>query len=353
MFFLDNNFYGFVFKLILVFLIIGGLMFAGVSRYIKNFNNPLFLLISSMGMSMYLITLILYYSLMFFCDYDDVFYLSIIVFFLLLLFFWSRKNLKDAYMAIRPYFTETNYVIKLVLLLLTLLFFVGWSYYIYTKKITEHDTLEYAVQGKVFYKDKCIYYDTYRYDKENFFFYVGLHGFSFPLIRTFEMMTNTFVNSGDLFFRSINSIYGGWILLLVFSVFYKITNVKYAFIVVLLLGLNYGFFETIMKYHIDNFRVFFLMMSVVWMYYLMQNTDINSAGVWGIMMGAQSNAHSLGFMIAFIQLLVFFIFCNLSIQKRIVYSVWILFLLFLSGGVHYVIDTFFGTGWIFKDIKFY
>ncbi len=349
----DYRYYFFLIKLVVVYLVFGSFIYSAIDRYLKKTENKLFLYFSSIGLSLYLLTWFLNIIWVFDVRWGDIYYLNLLLIFMLLFFVVSLKNYHSFFHDLRGSLPKVNKLVLLSMFLLGLLFFIGWSYYIYKKNITEHDTLEYAVQGTIFFRDKCITFGPVRYDKESFFYYVGLHGFSFPLIRTFEMLTNQWLDSGDLFFRSVNSIYGGLILMLVFAYFSQITSIRYSILIVVLFLLNYGFFETIMKYHIDNYRVFFLMASVGLMSGLLKNYDNRLASVWGIFLGAQSNIHSLGFMVAMIQLFVFFICSGQVFRQKFISVFYVFLVMMVLGGWHYIVDVFWGTGWIFKDIKFY
>ncbi|MBK8949151.1 MAG: hypothetical protein IPM68_09940 [Flavobacteriales bacterium] len=50
----------------------------------------------------------------------------------------------------------------------------------------DHDVLEYGVQGRWFLDTLEATYQRLRFDAVSGFYYVGLHGFSFPLLFTWE-----------------------------------------------------------------------------------------------------------------------------------------------------------------------
>lgn len=342
-------------KLFLIYFLNGTTLSILFYRYLKKSLSFWIVYISSVGLSMYIITIILNYLLMVFHSFSDIFYLGIILLYFILLLLFAIRYYTDFKQKLFSYFENKKIKIHYLLpvVLMFILFSIGWNYYISLKKITEHDTLEYATQGKVFYKDKYIKYSKHRYDDESGFYYVGLHGFSFPLILTIEKMTNNFLNSEDLLFRSVNSFYGILILCLTLIIISEYASWKYAIIVLIAVLLNYGFFETIMKYHIDNYRVFFVILSF---YLLLKLQNDNTYFLWlfySLILGAMANIHSLGFMISIIELSSLLIFLQEKWIDKIKKALFGFTLMMIFGGVHYLIDVFWGTGWIFKDIKFY
>ncbi len=358
LFFLDASHIYWHLKIILFFFIGGFILFnLFLHKYYSStqVSTILILFLLMMGLSPYLSTLILYYSLLLVPHHSDGFYLFLVFLTYLIIYVYIYINISIR--NVWKIFVETinKKIYQVVIIILLFMFFsYGWTYYISIKPITEHDTLEYAIQGKVFHEQKIIRYDSHRYDKNSGFYYVGLHGFSFPLLATLERMTNHFLNSKDYFFRSINSMYGILILLVFFLYSYEKTDLKYALIMSISLLFTYGFFETIMKYHIDNFRLFFLISSV---YILVQFFDcIKEKGhlhLLGVFLGAQSNAHSLCFMLACILLFSLFLFLPFVLRDRIKIVSYLFLIMLIYGGFHYILDIFFGTGWIFKEIKFY
>lgn len=344
-------------KLVFVFLFCGLLWTSLIHKFSKQLLPFSIQFLIGMGSSLYFITLVLYYLLLLFCNYSIEFYLSIIILLHVFLLIYVRKDLGYVLRESMniSVLNRLNRWVKILMILVLCLFYMGWNYYISKKFVTEHDTLEYAVQGNVFFKDRCINYSKHRYDKESGFYYVGLHGFSFPLIRTFENMSNKFLNSNDLFFRSVNSIYGLFIILIIMFVTIEKTSLLYGLIVSSALLLNYGFFENIMKYHLDNYRVFFVILSFYMMYVFLKTNSLHLLPLLSFILGAQGNIHSLGFMISIIQMMVLFFYLIKKFSWRAGVKKFLIvgLLAMLFGGVHYLIDITAGTGWIFKDIKFY
>jgi len=324
-------------------------------------ETKLIFFIISVGITPYLFSLTLYYLLLLLPGMSDSFYLSMMLLMVLALVLFSCRFsfsvMKDFFVDRTKNISELFKKYKYLLFpgfFLVIFFILGWSYYIFSKELSEHDTLEYAVQGKMFYELKKISYRSVPYYPENGFYYVGLHGFSFPLLATLERITNGIIHSGDLFFRSINSFYGILILWMGFLELFSKTNRWYALVFVATLLSVYSFFETIMKYHIDNFRVFFVVTVLFYFVKLVNNFPVfNRPGIMAVLLGAMANAHSLGFMLTFLLWIPLFFLLNESFRKRVAYIVFVIFLMMLFGGIHYPIDMMAGTGWIFQNVKFY
>lgn len=348
-----------LFLLFLTFVVGGIIISACFIQFTKKsaiLSFPQILLLG-VGISPYFTAILLYYLFLLLPNRSDGFYLIFIYstyFILALVSFSSIKHLlKEISSRIKNIFIR-NRLIFISGIIFFAFVFAGWSYYIKSKSLTEHDTLEYAVQGKIFYEDKTISYETHRYDEDNGFYYVGLHGLSFPLLATFERMNNSFLGSEkDYFFRSLNSIFGLFILLGIFLYSLHAKNIFFAIIMCIGLFFTYGFFETIMKYHIDNYRVFYLLCSIILMQKYIENNSFSTLFIFALFLSAQANAHSLGFMLAIIQIGILFLFIEGNIITKLKKTSQITSFMLIFGGIHYLIDIFSGTGWIFQDIKFY
>lgn len=348
-----------LFLIFLTFLVGGIISSACFVQFTKKsaiFSLPQILLLG-VGISPYFITTLLYYLFILLPNRSDGFYLTFIysIYFILSLVSLSsiKYLLNGVSSSIKNIFIENRLIFIVGILFFTFVF-AGWSYYIKSKSLTEHDTLEYAVQGKIFYVDKAIHYESHRYDEDSGFYYVGLHGLSFPLLATFERMNNSFLGSEkDYFFRSLNSIFGLFILLGIFLHSLRAKNIFFAIIICIGLFFTYGFFETIMKYHIDNYRIFYLLCSIILMQKYIENNSFSTLFIFALFLGAQANAHSLGFMLAIMQIGILFLFTDGNILTKLKKTSQITFFMLIFGGIHYLIDIFSGTGWIFQDIKFY
>lgn len=351
----------FIFLLALIFFLS---FFYSQMALVNSVQKKIAYFIVSFGLVPYLISWVLNIFLLVTPNKPSYFYVLVLVLlgiFLLSIMFIKLKKIIMNYLLDDKnklkIFLFSNKFLLLGFLILFLHVFVGWIFYISKKSLSEHDTLEYATLGKIFYQIKTIHYQKVPYFDNNGFYYVGLHGFSFPLLQTFELISNeVFMDSKNLFFRSINSIYGGLILMLGFLFLWEKVSFVYAFVYLILITSVYSFFETIMKYHIDNFRVFFILSCCYYILDLFRKNlilNFKHIGLLGLFLGAMANTHSLGFMLTFFILIGIFLTIQEKFFIKLKVITLITLMMMLFGGYHYIIDIFWGTGWIFQEIKFY
>lgn len=359
----ESEYWFFVVKFLLCNLIGGYIVLMTILRYFVTDNRipACILFILSLGIAPGLIAMIQYYSLLLLPGQSSLTYLLLITVKFVFLFSISTTELK-AYQKIfkeikqwhQKYFQKTIAKISLVagvLFFMLTLFYL--NYYIQSKTITEHDTLEYAVQGKVFYNDKSISYSDHRYDEQSGFYYVGLHGFTFPLLATTERMMNDVAGfNGDQYFRSVNMFFGFLIAFFLY-VYLNRYSLMLGVLATLSLVICYGFFETFFKYHIDNTRIFYLLAAIFMLMEYIKSSRISTLILFSILLGLQVNSHSLGALMGMIELFVLFLFVQGSILSRMKTVALASGIVLIFGGVHYVLDVMIGTGWIFQDLKFY
>jgi 4-amino-4-deoxy-L-arabinose transferase-like glycosyltransferase len=121
----------------------------------------------------------------------------------------------------------------------------------------------------------------------------------------------------------------------------------------LALALTYGFYLAFITYHIDCTRIFLLLLSLYFMASLLKYPGRKSALLFGAAAGLAAFAHSLGAFLVIIELLLVFVFLKQQMLNRIRLMSYSVVLVLLFGGLHYLIDTFYGTGWVFQEIKYY
>lgn len=359
MFLKSPEYYLFLVKLLLVFFA-GGLVIAGMIQ--KRFNVSGFIsrsivVLLGVGFAPYWIATILYYSLLILPGNSDMLYLFLAYGSLIAMGVYARKSIVELLCYIADIFShwrKNHLLLTIGGIGVFIMFLLGWSWYISSKSLTEHDVLEYAVQGKVFYTTKVIGYSAHRLDELSGFYYVGLHGFSFPLQATNERLLNgIFHANSDYYFRALNSIYGMLILVGLFLFSLRRNGIWFALIFTFGLVISYGFFETIMKYHIDNFRIFFFLGTLYLSWNYLRTGTFNQLILVTIFLSAQANAHSLGCLLAIMFLGILFVFSETPIIERIKQFALVAVIFLLFGGLHYILDLTIGTGWIFQEVKFY
>ncbi|MFN7845886.1 MAG: hypothetical protein ACK5P4_01595 [Bacteroidota bacterium] len=335
-------------------------------------------LIFSLALAPYITTLILYYLLWLFPFQSALLYVFIVIIcftvilvlskskvttirrFILSKFNFFDTNNKGAALILDNKFfkiyTNERIVLFTNLIPLSILLVVAffWLKQIIGTPISGHDMLEYAIQAKHFAREKLIAYIPNRYHAENNFFYVGLHGFSFPLIGTWEYLFSEIfgIYDNDYLLRSVTGYYGILILVLIYH-FIKKYSRFYALSAITLLFSSYGFYLMVTDYHIDTYRIFMILAAFAGLGLAIKHPSNITLILFGVFAAAQAYIHSLGVFIAIFLSLSFFIFYPAKFSKKAVQSLVLFFIIMLFGGVHYVMDVFLGTGWIFQEIKYY
>ncbi|MCI5058597.1 MAG: hypothetical protein MRY83_20970 [Flavobacteriales bacterium] len=245
-------------------------------------------------------------------------------------------------------------VIKTIIFLTLGYFIYQWFGMLFSRAIVGHDMLEYAIQAKYFADQKVIEYVQNRFHPQNNFFYVGLHGFAYPLLGSWEfLVADTLnLNSSDFYFRSATGYYGFLLGLLQFYWLKKVSQ-KLAIIGSILLFLTLGILLSITDYHIDMFRIFMISASMSLLAQSVKNKNSLEIVALGLFLGAQAFIHSLGVFIACFVVFSFLLFYPESISVKIRKTALITALVMAAGGIHYVVDVLFGTGWIFQEIIYY
>jgi hypothetical protein len=303
----------------------------------KEGINPTKALIYSLGLSPILNLLILYYLLFFFSGKPVLFYLIFPLFLLGLLWVFKPKT----FLSLKQ--------IKLNYFLIIVLSFIISYLFSSAKTLTEHDTLEYALQGKHFFNKMAVYYTSYPFHPENGFYYIGLHGFTFPLIYTWELMFNNFFNAESIIlFKMINPLYSFFLLILVFEEVKTISK-TYAFWSVLLIALSMGFIFNALQFHLEMLREFLFLVFVSFFIRALKDASIKNILLFAAIAGLQSTIHSIGAIAACIALALILLKLYLSnMDRKIQTSMFAVLFLLVFGWIHYLLDIFIGTGWILK-----
>ena len=294
-------------------------------------------------------TVLLYYLLLLLPNLPCYWYVVIIYGLNISLSIWSRKKIIEILNYIVPFFKNINGKISLIIGLIIIILI---SVYVFKKPMTEHDTFEYAIQGRIFFKDCSIAYTSHRYDNSGFYF-VGLHGFGFPLILTWELINaHIFGITADYFFKSTSLFYAMFTLLIGYYALVKY-QIKYPMIIILITAITFGFMFTSLQFNIDHYRIYPMILSTLFWVESLKHKNKNLFWVFCFLAGLQSFIHSIGVFFSIIQITLFIFFCGFTLRER-----WILiptgvFIFLVSGAIHYVLDVFYGTGWIFKEIKFH
>jgi hypothetical protein len=337
-------------------------------------------IVFSFGLAPFITTLLLHYLLWIFPFQSAIFYVGIIFTVFSLVFLYSingfpkflafvkekiifvyNTNFKSKEIAIinnrffRVYFNKQGINFEnIFIIIIFLIACFYWLLQIIGTPIIGHDMLEYAIQAKHFAREKIVEYIPNRYHTENNFFYVGLHGFSFPLMGTWEYLFSEIFGeyNNDYFLRSVTGYYSFLVFFLQFVLLKRI-NLFLAVFSSLLLFCTYGFYLTVTAYHIDSYRIFMITSSMVLLAMSIKNNNVLLVVLLGLFAGGQGYIHSLGVFIAVFISISFFVFYPSQIKEKVKFSLLLFLTILLSGGIHYIMDVFFGTGWIFQEIKYY
>ncbi|MFN4234536.1 MAG: hypothetical protein ACK4IK_06995 [Bacteroidia bacterium] len=330
----------FLLKFLLFFiipLIPGYYLFAFV---FKEEHNPAKAIVYSIGFVPVFNLLIFYYLLLLLPGLPILFYvLAPLLFISLLFLFIPEKNKKKLQLPN----SSLSY-------LGILIFSIVISYiYAQAKPVSEHDTLEYALQGRHFFNTRSVYYTSYPFHAENGFYYVGLHGFAFPLIYTWELMFNQLIGSDSIIlFKFINPFYATLLLGLVYEEV-KIVGKKYAFWAVLVLLFTTGFIFNALQFHLEMLRQYLFLAFAASFIKALKNNSIKNILLFSVIAGLQSTVHSIGAIasaIAIVILMAYAIFQKTD--KKYIHAIYSVIALVLFGWIHYILDILIGTGWILK-----
>lgn len=373
------------FVFLLLFVLTNGVFSLAVSLCLFRFDKeqviaPFQKIVFSLALGPFFTTLLLYYLLWLAPGLSSLSYVLFVTFIFLILAVINIKYLPYLFSAIQSRFHfiirtseegKNKFLLDLKFIKLyssdyTLNYFniiaLGvvvylswqWIWRLIGLPIIGHDMLEYAIQAKYFAQHRLIDYIENRYHPETEFFYVGLHGFSFPLLGSWEVLFSELFgkSENDYYLKSITGYYG---FLIFFTQFFwlKRVNVWLAVAASVIMFFTYGFFITINEYHIDSYRIFMIVASLISLAYAINYHTGLTLALLGIFAGAHAFIHSLGVFVSVFIVVAFFLFYKNTLQKKILHTLLIIVIIMLMGGIHYIMDVLFGTGWIFQEIKYY
>lgn len=221
------------------------------------------------------------------------------------------------------------------------------------KPLVDHDVLEYGVQGRIFLHDGVIGYSRFRFDESTGFHYVGLHGFAFPLLFTWEGIWSSLMGlKTDMWVRSITMWYA-WLLILFIWSWLRSWGAWVAVAGAVALSTSLGFLFLVSIYHLDSMRIFFFTTTLAAFVALFRVPGMERMLLLAVLCAASSFIHSIGAILSVVLWVVLLAMLPVPIRYRIRWTLPALGLMILLGGVHYVLDILFGTGWIFQDIIWY
>lgn len=311
------------------------------------------LVLAGFGTGPFLVTVVLYYLLLLGPGVPPFVLLAVPFLVFMLLAWWAGPGWHEIgrlFKGIPRLFRETS---MWFLLAGSALLFAITVVFLANKPLVDHDVLEYAVQGRNFLRDGVIRYSQYRFDAATGFHYVGLHGFSFPLLFTWEGLWGGFTGvSSDIWARSITMWYAWLLILFVWSLLRRFGSwVALAGSLVLTASLGFLFLVTI--YHLDSMRIFFFTVSLAAFIAVFRAPGLERILLLAVLCAGGSFVHSIGAILSAMLWVVLLVMLPVPIRDRIRWTVPALGLMLALGGVHYVLDILFGTGWVFQDLVWY
>jgi 4-amino-4-deoxy-L-arabinose transferase-like glycosyltransferase len=211
--------------------------------------------------------------------------------------------------------------------------------------LEHHDALIYGNLGKMYYHQKQVTYSRVMRPTHNGFYFQGSQKPAFSLLLTWEMMLNNKQTNQspdfDLYFRSMSGYYG--ILFIGMYFFWLYRKNKYlALLGLLVLFSGLRFFLMMVNYHLDAYRMFFLVVSWIWLAYALKRKDGFSLFLFGVFSGFTAFTHLIGLIVAVFNVLTLFIFNEDGLKARILKVAAAVLLIAALGNIHYLMDALFG-----------
>ncbi len=274
----------------ILFSLIIGLVLVKYNHKTGAGYSNLELLLYCFGLGPVFTVLILYFLLLTVQGYSDFFYLAVVLLVYTALLVWGRKSISLLVREIKEKFQTFNKkkTLEHVLYFSFLLILLAAFTFIYLTNtlqipIEGHDTLIHGNIGKMYYVEKAVKYSDYIHNKKSGFFFVGSPKPSFSLLLTWEMILNRcfslqkeslkpFDISFDLYFRSVSAYYGLLILLVLFCWLYR-RNRYLALLGMVVLFSAFKFFQVFVGHHLDSYRLFFFILSWIFLAYSLKNRD--------------------------------------------------------------------------------
>lgn len=288
--------------------------------------------------------LITYYLYLMFPGHSPFLYFSALYIFFVIVFLRSRSVISDFWAETKKkiFSSKINYYIVLFSFIIGIL---AWQLVVLQVPVLRHDTYEYGTFAKIIYRDKAIVYKSTNYDPQTGFFFVGKHGITFIMYGVInDMWSDISMSHNDFFFRSVTGWY--WFII-IFLLFYYLAkkNPIFSAVAAISLAAVPAFSAGFIYYHLDTYRIALLLCSLILLLYAIEKKDQTPVVLFGVFMGLMVNAHSLNVFFAGVLGILYFIFARSNLKHRIINCILIVVFMMLFGGIHYLLDSIYGTGW--------
>ena len=354
----------FIFQFLLTNIVFS-LILCGMFIRLDNLKtiSSLELLLYSLGTGPIFTSLILYYLFLFLPNRSYLFYFIAIfmIFFLIaywgrtgITFLWSELKLKmlgakRSFQSLSRSKKREGILFSGVLTFLLFLFLILYFTIIIHIPLEESDAMKYAILGKNLFQAKSLDNRWQRIDSNTGFYQVANHAPSFSLLLTWEkIIDSSFKVDKDMYYKSTSGYYA--LLLLSVFIYWISKRGKYlALLGVFILFSGSSFFFTFIQQHLDSFRLFFLLVSWIFLAYAIKNKDPFSFLMLGFFSGLAAFAHTIGAILVLFNALVLFLFLRDRLKYRFLKTSYVAGLMILFGWLHYILDIFWGFGWVIFD----
>lgn len=357
-----NNYILFSLQFALTNIIFSVIIFGVLSKINKEGKHSnKELLLYSFGLGPIFTVLLLYYLFLFVPGRSDLFYflsiciiyallslteLKFLSFSILIEFLKSAKNkFKNIIFSI-PKKSFLPYAgIFLVLIPFLVLFIINSL----CTPVRGHDSLGYASFGNILYMEKSMDWVWKRTYPQNNYYYKIDKAPSYSLFATWEKIMDDFLGiKKDLYYRSV-SFYYALLVLLVFLFWLMPINKYLSFLGVFIFITSFSFWHPLTAHHLDFFRIFFLGVSWIFLMHAVKKRDFLSFTLLGVFSGLAAFIHNIGAALVLVNIFVLFVFLKGSFKYKFKKAGYVLCLTIIFGWFHYILDIFWGWGWlIFK-----
>ncbi len=329
----------------------------------EKIHSNLELLLYSLGLGPIFTALLLYYLLLFFPHHSNLFYFSTVIVIYLILSLLGRKyfsvlwiaiikkakNTKKTFKNLSAYYRVEFIVFSLVIILLLASFLFLYITNTLQIPLDGTDALKYGNLGKIFFVEKSLDYRWIRIYPRTGFYFIANSAPSFSLLLTWEKMIDSFFKADkDLYFKSLSTYYA--LLILAVFIFWLSKKNKYlALLGVFALLSGFSFLRTFISQELDSYRIFLLVISWIFLAYAIEKKDYLSFFLLGIFSGFAAFAHTIGAIFVIFNCLTLFIFMKGNLKNKLSRTSFITILVIIFGWFHYILDTFWGFGWVIFD----
>ena len=339
----------------ILFSLIIGAVLVRLNR--NNTHNNFELRLYSLGLGPVFTVLLLYYLFILIPRQGQFFYLAVIFLVYLVFFISALEELRQIPRRIKDCIKTTFATWKTALYWGILLAILAGVLVLYPMEILQHpieshDALIYGNFGKIYHQEKQVAYEKVMKPRGNGFYFMGSTRPSFSLLLTWEMLLNTAVinesQEFDLYFRSISGYYGLLITAVVFFWLYR-KNKYLALLGILVLLSGIRFFLILVEYHLDSYRIFFLMLSWIWLAYTIKKKDLFSLFLLGFFSGLMAFSHLIGLIVVLVNGTALLLFYEGNFKTRIFNTIGFAVGVAVFGGIHYVLEVLYGSPWGFLN----